>query len=119
MNQAKSKVTVQRHVLVEKNAIDELRLVAIVSKGEVRALLMDPQGVGWIVKPGDYVGKAEIVNTGGPAGADVAINWRVDRIREPDLVFVREDASHPEISPSTRVISLRPEEAQGLSDRMQ
>jgi type IV pilus assembly protein PilP len=38
----------------------------------------------------------------------VAINWRVDRIRENDIVFLREDPSHPEIPPTNRVIVLYP-----------
>jgi type IV pilus assembly protein PilP len=58
------------------------------------------------VKIGDYVGKAEVVHTGGPTGSDVAINWRVDRIRPNDIIFVREDPSHPEIPPTSRVIVL-------------
>lgn len=106
--QAKGRVTVQRVILAERFALDELKIVGIVSRGDVKALLTDSTGLGWIVKVGDYVGKAEVVHTGGPTGSDVAINWRVDRIRENDVVFVREDPSHPEIPPTTRVIALYP-----------
>jgi type IV pilus assembly protein PilP len=95
-------------VLVDRFALDELKLVGVVSRAPPRALLTDPGGLGWVVKVGDFVGKPEIVHTGGPSGADVAINWRVDRIRESDVVFIREDPSHPEIPPTTRVIALRP-----------
>ena len=63
-----------------------------------------------MAKVGDFVGKAELVHAGGPSGTDVAVNWRVDRIREGDVVFIREDPSHPEIPPTTRVMSLRPTE---------
>ncbi len=38
----------------------------------------------------------------------MAVNWRIDRIRDSDVVFIREDPSHPEIPPTTRVIALRP-----------
>ncbi|MEO7327872.1 MAG: pilus assembly protein PilP [Minicystis sp.] len=111
--QAKSKITIQRKVLVEQFALEELRLAGIVNRGVSRALLTDPKGLGWVAKVGDFVGKAELVHSGGPTGADVAVNWRVDRIREADVVFVREDPSHPEIPPTTRVISLRsPDEDQ-------
>lgn len=106
--QAKGRVTVQRVILAERFALDELKTVGIVSRGDVKALMTDPSGLGWIIKVGDYVGKAEVVHTGGPTGSDVAINWRVDRIRENDIVFVREDPSHPEIPPSTRVVLLYP-----------
>jgi type IV pilus assembly protein PilP len=106
--QAKGRITVQRVVLAERFALDELKIVGIVSRGDVKVLLTDSTGLGWIVKVGDYVGKPEVVHTGGPTGADVAINWRVDRIRENDVVFVREDPSHPEIPPTTRVVALYP-----------
>lgn len=106
--QAKGRITVQRVILAERFALDELKTVGIVSRGDVKALMTDPTGLGWIIKVGDYVGKAEVVHTGGPTGSDVAINWRVDRIRENDIVFVREDPSHPEIPPTTRVIVLYP-----------
>jgi type IV pilus assembly protein PilP len=105
--QAKSKILIQRKVLVEQYALEELRLSGIVNRGVSRALLTDPKGLGWVAKIGDFVGKAELIHAGGPTGADVAINWRVDRIRESDVVFVREDPSHPEIPPTTRVVSLR------------
>jgi type IV pilus assembly protein PilP len=106
--QAKGRVSVQRVILAERFALDELKIVGIVSRGDIKALLTDPTGLGWIVRVGDYVGKAEVVHTGGPTGSDVAINWRVDRIRENDVVFVREDPSHPEIPPTTRVVALYP-----------
>lgn len=106
--QAKGRITVQRVILAERFALDELKPVGIVSRGDLKALMTDPTGLGWIIKIGDYVGKAEVVHTGGPTGSDVAINWRVDRIRENDIVFVREDPSHPEIPPTTRVVLLYP-----------
>lgn len=106
--QAKGRILTQRVVLAERYALDELKPSGIVSRGDIKALLTDPTGLGWIVKIGDYVGKAEVVHTGGPTGSDVAINWRVDRIRENDVIFVREDPSHPEIPPTTRVIVLYP-----------
>lgn len=106
--QARGRITIQRQVLVDRFALDELKLVGVVTRAPARALLTDPTGLGWVVKVGDFVGKAEIVHSGGPTGVDVAVNWRVDRIRESDVVFIREDPSHPEIPPTTRVIALRP-----------
>ncbi|UQA63324.1 pilus assembly protein PilP [Polyangium aurulentum] len=106
--QAKGRSVQQRQVLVDRYSLDELKLVGVVTRGPARALFTDPTGLGWVLKVGDYVGKPEIVHTGGPSGADVAINWRVDRIRESDVVFVREDPAHPEIAPVTRVVALFP-----------
>lgn len=110
---SKGPVTLQREVLIDRYALDELKLVGIVTRGPARALLTDPTGLGWVTKVGDFVGKAEMVHSGGPTGPDVAINWRIDRIRENDLVFIREDPGHPEIPPTTRVIALRPVETAG------
>ncbi|MFO0760327.1 MAG: pilus assembly protein PilP [Byssovorax sp.] len=118
--QAKTKIVIQRKVLVEQYALEELRLAGIVNRGVSRALLTDPKGLGWVAKVGDFVGKAELVHAGGPTGADVAVNWRVDRIREADVVFVREDPSHPEIPPTTRVVALRsPDEDIAQKSRVQ
>ena len=105
--QFKKSFTIQRKVLVDRYSLEELKLVALVIGAPSRALLIDPTGLGWIAKVGDFVGKPELVHTGGPSGADVPINWRVDRIRPADVVFIREDPSHPEIPPTTRVVALR------------
>jgi type IV pilus assembly protein PilP len=107
--QSKKTLAIQRKVLVDRYALEELKLVGLVTANPSRALLIDPTGFGWIAKVGDFVGKPELVHSGGPSGADVPINWRVDRIRAntSDVVFIREDPSHPEIPPTTRVIALR------------
>lgn len=107
-SQGKPRAALQRTVLVDRYSLDELKLVGVVSRAPARALLTDPAGLGWVVKMGDFVGKAETVHSGGPTGIDVNVNWRVDRIRDSDVVFIREDPSHPEIPPTTRVIALRP-----------
>jgi type IV pilus assembly protein PilP len=114
VQQAAAHSVLQRKVLVDRYALDELRLVGLVLGAPSRALLTDPSGLGWVAKVGDFVGKSELVHAGGPTGTDVAVNWRVDRIRDGDIVFIREDPSHPEIPPTTRVVSLRtPEEEAG------
>lgn len=115
--QARGKTTIQRQVVVDRYALDELKLAGVISRAEPRALFIDPNNVGWVVHTGDYVGKAEIVRAGGAAGIDVAINWRVDRIRDGDVVFVREDPAHPEIAPVTRVVPLFPTEDSGKPSR--
>jgi len=113
--QANTRVRLQRKVLIDQYALDELKLVGVVTRTAPRALFVDPTGYGWVAHVGDFVGKAEMVHTGGPSGTDIAINWRIDRIRDGDVVFVREDPSHPEIAPTTRVVALRtPEEEEAL-----
>lgn len=105
--QSKIRQVIQRKVIVDRYSLEELKLVGLVTGNPSRALLIDPTGLGWVAKVGDYVGKPEMVHSGGPSGTDVPINWRVDRIRGSDVVFIREDPSHPEIPPTTRVIALR------------
>ena len=100
----------QRRVLVEQYSLEELKLEGIVIGAPSSVLLVDPTGFGWIAKVGDLVGKPEVMRSGGPGGGvEVPINWRVDRIRPSDVVFVREDPKN-DIPPTTRVIALRPVE---------
>ena len=73
-----------------------------------RALLIDPTGKGHIVTRGQFLGRAEIVQ-GGASGADYEINWRVERIRDTDLVLVRDDPTNPDVPSATRIIELRSE----------
>jgi type IV pilus assembly protein PilP len=49
------------------------------------------------------------VHTGGTNGTDYLVNWRVDRVREGDVVLVREDPAHIELPKATRVIQLHPD----------
>ncbi len=100
----------QRAVILPQFSIDELKLVAIVTGGDYpRALGIDPGGKGWVLKRGDFVGRPEIVHIGGANGADYQLNWRVDKVRDGDLVFLREDPAQPGIPPASRVVTLHPE----------
>jgi len=47
------------------------------------------------------------VHAGGPGGVDYELNWKIDRIRDNDVVLVREDPAHVEVAPATKVIPLR------------
>ena len=108
----------QRAVILPQFSIDELKLVAIVTGGEYpRAMMVDPGGKGWVLKRGDFVGRPEIVHIGGANGADYQLNWRVDKVRDGDLVFLREDPAQPGIPPATRVVMLHPE-AQEQRDKI-
>lgn len=105
-------VRIQRDVILAQNTIDELKLVAIVMGGDYpRAMFVDPNGKGWVVKRGDFIGRADLVHVGGTNGTDYQLNWRVEKVRDGDIVLIREDATQPSIPPATRVIPLRPESA--------
>ncbi len=104
---------IQRYVVLEQYSIDELKLVAIVTGGEYpRAMLVDPTSKGWVIKRGDFLGRPDVVHTGGTNGTDYQLNWRVDRVRDGDVVLIREDPAQPGIAPATRVIPLHPEATQ-------
>ena len=80
--------------MLDQYSLDELRLVGIVTRVQPeRALVIDPTGKGHIIIRGQFVGRAEIVQGGG-SGADYEINWRVERIRDADIVLVRDDPNH-------------------------
>jgi type IV pilus assembly protein PilP len=99
---------VQRDVILTQYALEELRLVAIVGGGDYsRAMVVDPDGKGWVIKRGDWVGRPELVHIGGVNGADYQVNWRVTKVRDGDVVFTREDPAQPAISPVSRVIVIR------------
>lgn len=100
----------QREVVLSKYAIDELRLIGIVTRAEpAKAMLVDPGGTGYVVQRGQFVGRPDVVQAAGRSGASYEINWRVDRIRDGDIVLVREDPQNPDVPSATRVIPLRPE----------
>ena len=108
----------QRKVELAQYSLDELKLVAIVTGGEPQsAMFVDPSGKGTVVYKGTFVCRAEVVHVGGSNGPEYQLNWRVDRIRQGNVVLIREDPAQPAIPPATRVVPLHPEaekEAQGM-----
>lgn len=108
--EAKKRVRSQRDVVLDQYGLDELKLAGLVTGiRPARAMLIDPTKKGHVVHEGQFVGRAEVVQ-GGASGADYEINWRIDRIRDSDIVLVREDPSNPDVPSATRVIPLRPDE---------
>jgi type IV pilus assembly protein PilP len=108
---AKKRVKSQREVVLDQYALDELKLAGLVTGiRPARAMLIDPTKTGHVVHEGQFVGRPEVVQ-GGTSGAEYEINWRVDRIRDADIVLVREDPANPDVPTATRVIPLRPDEA--------
>jgi len=111
-NQQVSRQTLnQRKVELAQYSIDELKLVAIVQGADQpRAMFVDPAGKGTVVYKGTFICRPEVVHIGGSNGPEYQLNWRVDRIRDTDVVLIREDPAQPAIPPATRVIPLHPEQ---------
>lgn len=100
----------QREVVLAEYAIDELKLIGIVTRiTPAKAMLVDPTGRGHVIQRGQFVGRPDMVQTSGRTGATYEVNWRVDRIRDGDVVLVREDPNNPDLPSATKVIPLRPE----------
>lgn len=111
-DEARSKVKSQREVVLDQYSVDELKLVGLVTRIQPeRALLIDPTGKGHILQRGQFLGRAELVQ-GGASGAEYEINWRVERIRDSDIVLVRDDPTNPDVPSATRIIPLRPDQTQ-------
>ena len=118
---------VQLEVIMPNVSIDEMRLIAVITgMPQPRAMLLDRNGVGHVVKPGDWIGRPEMIQTGGDTSLAVPLNWRVERIRSAHLtrpaevVLTRRDPNQPDRPPLTRVIPLfeeDPEAAQRLQIR--
>ena len=114
--QGKMRVKSQRRVLLDHYAVDDLKLIGLVTNTDTpRAMLVDPTGKGWVVIKGQFICRPEIVHAAGPGGVDYELNWRIDRIREGDLVLVREDPAHTDVPAATRVISLRTAESESAT----
>jgi type IV pilus assembly protein PilP len=110
VEEAKGQVRSQRQVLLADYGVDDLKLVGIVTRIDpARAMLVDPTGKGHVVHRGDFIGRADIVQLGGQSGSTYQLNWRLDRIRDGDVVLVREDPNNPDVPAATKVIPLRPE----------
>lgn len=110
-------VVAQRAVIMPNTPIDSMKLIAIISGiSQPRAMLVDEKGVGYVTARGDFVGKADVVQGGGSESLPIALNWRVDRIRENEVVLAREDPSAPNRPPLTKVIPLH-EQGEGTGDQ--
>jgi type IV pilus assembly protein PilP len=115
--QGKMRVKSQRQVLLDHYAVDDLKLIGLVTRTDVpRAMLVDPTGRGWVVTKGQFICRPEVIHAGGPGGVDYELNWKIERIRDSDLVLIREDPAHADVPPAMRVISLRPAETENAQD---
>lgn len=100
--------SVQRRVYMPTTAVEEMRLIAIVTGvPQPKAMLVDPVGVGHVVERGDYVGRPKVIQASGNVA--MTLNWRVDRIRDNEVVLTQEDATDPTRIAMTKIIPLREE----------
>lgn len=106
--QAQTMLASPRQVKMRNVSLDQMRLIAIISGIPVPyAMIQDPEGIGHVVVRGDYIGRDEVVNAGGADGMPIALNWRIDRIREGELILTREDPLHPDQPPLMRSMAIR------------
>lgn len=108
---AKAPEEMQRRVIMPTTAVEEMRLIAIVSgMPRPKAMLVDPMQVGHVVERGDYLGRPKVVQATG--SVSMTLNWRVDRIRENEVVLTQQDPTDPTRTALTKIIPLRDEVAQ-------
>jgi type IV pilus assembly protein PilP len=101
----------QRPVIMPTTAIEDMRLIAIVTGlSRPKAMLVDPTSVGHVVERGDYVGRPKVIQAAG--SVSMTLNWRVDRIRENEVVLTQQDPADPTRSALTKIIPLREDVAQ-------
>lgn len=100
----------QREVVLGDYSLDELKLIGIVTRMQpAKAMLVDPTGKGHVIQRGQFIGRPDVVQGTGRSGSTYEVNWRVDSIRDGDVVLVRSDPANPDVPTATRVIPLRPE----------
>lgn len=98
----------QRSVIMPNTAVEEMKLIAVISGlSRPKAMLTDASGVGYVVQRGDYIGRPKVFQTTGSVA--MTLNWRVDRIRDNEVVLTRQDPSDPSRLPLSRIISMRDE----------
>jgi type IV pilus assembly protein PilP len=108
---AKAPDEMQRRVIMSTTAIEDMRLIAIVTGvSQPKAMLVDPADVGHVVERGDYIGRPKVVQATG--SVSMAINWRVDRIRDNEVVLTQQDPTDPTRAALTKIIPLKDEVAQ-------
>jgi len=95
----------QRPVVMPETAVEEMKLIAVVlGLPRPKAMLTDPGGVGYVVQRGDYLGKAKLLAATG--SVPMTLNWRVDRIRENEVVLTRQDPTDASHTPMSRIITM-------------
>ena len=106
---AEKPAEVQRKVVMPRTDVEQMKLIAIITGvPRPKAMLYGSDRIGHVVERGVYLGAPEIVQ----ASENVAmtLNWRVHRIRDNEVVLIREDPTDPTRPALTKVITLRKED---------
>ena len=105
---------IQRDVKLEEYDVSELKLIGIITNiGDPRAMVTTPDKTGFVLRRGDYVGRADFVRQSNSA-PPIQVNWRVARIHgsgkeeERGIYLVRDDPTTPRGVDVTRFIPLHP-----------
>jgi Tfp pilus assembly protein PilP len=100
----------QRTVIMPETPVEAMRLIAVISGLErPKAMLVDGRNVGYVVQRGDYVGRPKVFQSAGNVA--MTLNWRVDRIRDDEIVLTQQDPSDPGRPPLSRIIGMHSEVA--------
>jgi Tfp pilus assembly protein PilP len=106
---------IQRTVKLGEYDISVLRLIGIITNiGNPMAMVTVPDGTGFVIKGGDFVGRADLIKHAG--GDTVPVNWRVARIHgsgkeEERGVYLSRDTGGAELEEGyevTRFLPLHP-----------
>jgi Tfp pilus assembly protein PilP len=105
---------VQREVKLKDYDITDLNLIGIVTNiGDPRAMVTTAEGTGFVLRRGDYVGRADFISQGG-SSEPIQLNWRVARIHgsgkeeERGIYFIRDDPTTTKGVDITRFLALHP-----------
>ncbi len=70
---------IQRDIKLGDYNIAELRLIGIITNiGNPRAMVVVPDGTGFVIKGGDFIGRTEFIKHS--SGEMIPVNWKVARI---------------------------------------
>lgn len=106
---AAERATVSRDVKMGDVSIDDMKVIAIITRiSPPRAMIQDPSGVGYVVRPRDFLGRPETVQVG--SDIPVQLQWQVARVRPNEVVLTRTDPTAPDRPPLTRIIPLYDED---------
>ncbi|MCU0663997.1 MAG: pilus assembly protein PilP [Myxococcota bacterium] len=103
---------VQRDVKLKEFDIADLKLIGIITNiNDPRGMVVAPDGTGFVLRRGDYVGRADFVKQGAH-GETIQVNWRVARINgsgkdeERGVYFARDDPTTTKGVDVTRFLPL-------------
>ncbi len=105
---------VQRDVKLKEYDVSDLKLVAIITNiGDPKAMVIPPDGTGFVLRRGDYVGRADYIKQGAK-GETIQVNWKVARIHgsgqdeDRGIYLVRDDPTTSKTLDATKFIPLHP-----------